>query len=325
MVMGAGPDGIVKPERKEAKLNHGLRAISVHLLAKIQERPHPGGHVPPPPPDQPHPRLHRRLQRDAYQLRQLPEHTLVEKAAALPLPKEFQDGGDLAAAHNDVGRYFFTLKLAQEDLVLYGILVEQDQRLPLELFQGDGLLPRQRVGGANPQIGGFRGQIEGVKLIDVVELHIDQAHVQHIVLHQLAGPDGPVLLELHPDVRIDHMKGVQQVREEDGAEHGRDADAEPAPDRLASAVLGGQIVALAQDRRCPVIEDLPLVGEGQAAVGVDKQRERELPLQVPDRDGHRGLGDKENIGGLGDAVVPGRGTKIAKLCQRHMDLLLKSV
>ena len=76
--------------------------ILIPPLADVQERPHPGSHIPATPPDQPYPCLHRRVQGDPHQLRQLLKHASVEETAALALPDEFQDGDDLAAAHDDM-------------------------------------------------------------------------------------------------------------------------------------------------------------------------------------------------------------------------------
>ena len=283
------------------------------LPAEGQEGLHGGAHVAAPPPDQSHPGLHRWLQGDADQFGELLEHAFIEEAAALALAQELEDGGDLAAAHDDVRGDLPGLELAEEDLVLDGVLVEEDQGLALEPLQGDEGLSRQGVGGKDAQTGGLYGQGEGVELVDVVQLHIHQPQIQHIVLHQLAAADGPELLQLYPDVRVDLVEGVQQLREEDGAQHGRDPDGKPALGRLTAAVLGGEVVALAENPGGPLVEGLSFAGEDQSAGAVGEEGDGELLLQVPDGDGYGGLTDKERVGGLGDAVEAGRRAEVAQL------------
>ena len=96
-------------------------------------------------PDQPDPHVDRWNHGDPDQFRQLREHGGEKEAAALALPDELEGRHDLAAVHDDPGADPQAVELLREQLILNGVVVEQDQRLPVKLLHADLLLPCQRM------------------------------------------------------------------------------------------------------------------------------------------------------------------------------------
>ena len=73
------------------------------------------------------------------------------------------------------------MELLREQLILNGVVVEQDQRLPVELLHADLFLSGKRMAfrHAEHQLL-IREDLIG-ELVDVIHLHVDEAHIQLLV------------------------------------------------------------------------------------------------------------------------------------------------
>ena len=174
---------------------------------------------------------------------------------------------------------------------------------------------------ADTEVKGLRGQKQGLELVYAGQLHVDKAYVQDVVLHQVTGSDRAEFLKFQPYVGMLFVEGVQKLWEEDGAEHGRDPDADHGLGGAGGRIACLQVLAVRQDGRDFVVEGLSLLCQGQAAAAVGEEGNGEFLFQIPDGDGDGGLGHKEGPGRLGDAVVAGSGAEISELGECHGSLL----
>lgn len=67
----------------------------------------------------------------------------------------------------------------------------------------------------------------------------------------------------------------------------------------------------------PLAQQYPLRGQGEAVASPDKEGMAQSGFQVPDLPGEGGLGDVEDVGGIGHAALSGDGEKIVQDPQFH--------
>ena len=231
----------------------------------------------------------------------------------MSLPQEFEDRGDLAAAHDDSGLDAQGREPGLKDAVLDGILIVQDQGLPVQHRQLNLGGAFQRMAFTDAKIERLREEKPCLELVDVGDLHIDQGNVEHVILDQLAGPHRAVFLQFQPDIRMFFVEGIEKFREEECAEHGRDSETDSGLGGAGGGVICLKVLTVRENGGGPVVKALAFLGEGNLGAGVGEKSEGEFFLQIPDRDGNSGLRDKERFGSLRDAMVARGSAKISEL------------
>ena len=191
------------------------------LLCKVQE---PGcivKHMPVPLPDKAYLDIDRIFQRNSpdfrYGLRNIPEH----KTRGDFIGYEFLDGIKLAGIMQDSGPESFPFKPFLDDLILVETVVKHNQRLILDLLNGDLATPGQRMIPGHTEYCFRLRQLQNIvgilsQIIDWNNCEIQNTVVQH--LHQIPASS---LSGIKHDFRIIFFEFFIHLRKQECAYHRR--------------------------------------------------------------------------------------------------------
>ena len=103
---------------------------------------------------------------------------------------------------------------------------------------------------------------QGIHLINIVKMHIDQCQIQHLFLNQVGGTHGAVFGQNDRNIRIFSAKEKKQIRKKYSAEQRRDPDAKGRV--LFSEIIkfGCGLAELCKQMICLLIKNLPFFCQG---------------------------------------------------------------